>query len=90
VIVLPDDNLLVKNLSTIAEIRTRMGPILAVTHPGVAVDGAEAVFTVPRSEPEFAPILLNIPLQLLAYQVAVGLGREVGQPRNLAKSVTAE
>jgi glutamine---fructose-6-phosphate transaminase (isomerizing) len=45
---------------------------------------------VPLSEPELAPILMNVPLQLLAYQVARGLGRDIDQPRNLAKSVTVE
>jgi glucosamine--fructose-6-phosphate aminotransferase (isomerizing) len=90
VALLPDDDLLAKNLSTVAEIRTRQGPVLAITHPGVASAGVEAAFTVPRSEPELDPILLNVPLQLLAYQVAAGLGRDVDQPRNLAKSVTVE
>jgi glucosamine--fructose-6-phosphate aminotransferase (isomerizing) len=90
VVVLPDDDLLAKNLSTIAEVRTRKGPVLAVTHPGVAAPGLVAAFDVPRSEPELDPILLNVPLQLLAYQVASGLGRDVDQPRNLAKSVTVE
>jgi glucosamine--fructose-6-phosphate aminotransferase (isomerizing) len=89
-VVLPDDDLLPKNLSTIAEVRTRRGPVLAITHPGVQAPGVEAAFAVPRSEPELDPILLNIPLQLLAYQVAQGLGREIDQPRNLAKSVTVE
>ncbi|WP_296597733.1 glutamine--fructose-6-phosphate transaminase (isomerizing) [Phenylobacterium sp.] len=90
VIVLPDDDLLPKNLSTIAEVRTRGGPVLAISHPGVVAEGVEASFAVPRSEPELDPILLNIPLQLLAYQVAQGLGRDIDQPRNLAKSVTVE
>ncbi|WP_068877851.1 MULTISPECIES: glutamine--fructose-6-phosphate transaminase (isomerizing) [unclassified Phenylobacterium] len=89
-IVLPDDDLLPKNLSTIAEVRTRGGPVVAITHPGVDAPGLEASFAVPRSEPELDPILLNIPLQLLAYQVAKGLGRDIDQPRNLAKSVTVE
>lgn len=88
--VLPDDDLLPKNLSTIAEVRTRGGPVLVITHPGVVVDGVEASFAVPRSEPELDAILLNVPLQLLAYQVAQGLGRDIDQPRNLAKSVTVE
>jgi len=88
--VLPDDDLLAKNLSTIAEVRTRGGPVLAITHPGVVAEGVEASFAVPRSEPELDPILLNVPLQLLAYQVAQGLGRDIDQPRNLAKSVTVE
>jgi glucosamine--fructose-6-phosphate aminotransferase (isomerizing) len=90
VVVLPDDDLLAKNLSTVAEVRTRHGPVLAITHPDVALDGVEAAFAVPRSEPELDPILLNIPLQLVAYQVARGLGRDIDQPRNLAKSVTVE
>jgi glucosamine--fructose-6-phosphate aminotransferase (isomerizing) len=90
VIVLPDDDLLAKNLSTIAEVRTRGGPVLAITQPGVAPEGVEASFAVPRSEPELDPILLNVPLQLLAYQVAQRLGRDIDQPRNLAKSVTVE
>jgi len=90
VMVLPDDDLLAKNLSTIAEVGARSGPVLAITHPGVAAPGVEAGFAVPRSEPELDPILLNVPLQLLAYQVAHGLGRDIDQPRNLAKSVTVE
>jgi glucosamine--fructose-6-phosphate aminotransferase (isomerizing) len=88
--IVPDDDLLAKNLSTIAEVRTRQGPVLAVTHEGVRLEGVAASVTVPKSEPELDPILLNIPLQLLAYQVARGLGRDIDQPRNLAKSVTVE
>jgi len=88
--VLPDDDLLAKNLSTIAEIRTRKGPVLAITHPGVTPPGVEAMFEVPRSLPELDPILMNIPLQLLAYHVARGRGCDIDQPRNLAKSVTVE
>ncbi len=45
---------------------------------------------MPKSEPELDPLLLNIPLQLLAYHAAVALGRDVDKPRNLAKSVTVE
>jgi glucosamine--fructose-6-phosphate aminotransferase (isomerizing) len=90
VFVLPDDDLLAKNLSTIAEIRTRKGPVLAITHPGIAPAGLEATFVVPRSEAELDPILMNVPLQLLAYHVARGRGCDIDQPRNLAKSVTVE
>jgi glutamine---fructose-6-phosphate transaminase (isomerizing) len=89
-VLLPDDDLLAKQLSTIAEIRTRGGPVLAITHPGVKAEGLEARFEVPRSASELDPILLNIPLQMIAYRVARGLGRDVDQPRNLAKSVTVE
>ena len=45
---------------------------------------------MPRSEPELDPILLGIPLQLLAYHAALALGRDIDKPRNLAKSVTVE
>jgi glucosamine--fructose-6-phosphate aminotransferase (isomerizing) len=90
VMVLPRDDLFAKNISTIEEIRARRGPIFAITHPGtlpVAVDG---VFEVPRSEPELDAILLNVPLQLLAYHVAKQRGCDIDRPRNLAKSVTVE
>ena len=60
--------------------------------PPAAADERSRTTTivVPRSEPELDPILLGIPLQLLAYHAAVALGRDVDQPRNLAKSVTVE
>ncbi|MFI5029083.1 MAG: glutamine--fructose-6-phosphate transaminase (isomerizing) [Reyranellales bacterium] len=89
VIVLPRDDLYAKNLSTVEEIKARGGPVIAITHPGErpAVDG---VFEVPALEPELDPLLLNIPLQLLAYHVALQRGTDIDQPRNLAKSVTVE
>jgi glucosamine--fructose-6-phosphate aminotransferase (isomerizing) len=91
VVVLPRDDLYAKNLSTIAEIRARSGPIFVVTQPGPPLpDGIEGVIEVPKSEPELDAILLNIPLQLLAYHVALAKGRDIDQPRNLAKSVTVE
>jgi glucosamine--fructose-6-phosphate aminotransferase (isomerizing) len=65
--------------------------VIAVTHAGDAQLAAKAdVFVVPATEPELNPILLTLPLQLLAYHAAVALGRDVDQPRNLAKSVTVE
>jgi glucosamine--fructose-6-phosphate aminotransferase (isomerizing) len=57
---------------------------------GGADDRFAAVLRVPRTEPELAPVLLGIPLQLLAYHAALALGRDVDRPRNLAKSVTVE
>ena len=63
---------------------------MAITHPGempVTLDGS---FEVPMSVPELDPILLNLPLQLLAYHVALRKGRDIDKPRNLAKSVTVE
>jgi glucosamine--fructose-6-phosphate aminotransferase (isomerizing) len=90
VVVLPRDALFAKNLSTIEEIRARRGPVLAITHAGELPVEVEASFAVPVSEPELDPILLNIPLQLLAYHVALQRGRDIDRPRNLAKSVTVE
>ena len=90
IVVLPRDDLFAKNISTIEEIRARRGPVFAITHSGelpVTVDGS---FAVPKSEPELDSILLNIPLQLLAYHVALSKGVNIDQPRNLAKSVTVE
>jgi glutamine---fructose-6-phosphate transaminase (isomerizing) len=89
-VVLPRDELYAKNISTIEELRARRGPIFAVTHPGSLPVPVEGVLEVPPSEPELDPILLTIPLQLLAYRVALARGTEIDQPRNLAKSVTVE
>ncbi len=89
VAIVPDDPLHEKNRSSVEQVRARGGRVLAVAHR--QLDGlADATIVVPRSEPELDPILLGIPLQLLAYHAAVALGRDVDQPRNLAKSVTVE
>ncbi len=53
-------------------------------------DADVAVLRVPRTAPELAPLVVGVPLQLLAYHAAVHLGRDVDKPRNLAKSVTVE
>src|SRR5271167_4701214 len=90
VAVLPRDDLYRKNVSTIEEIRARHGPVFAVTHAGEMPVMVDAMFDVPASEPELDPILLNIPLQLLAYHVALKKGCDIDRPRNLAKSVTVE
>jgi glucosamine--fructose-6-phosphate aminotransferase (isomerizing) len=90
VVVIPRDELFSKNISTIEEIRARSGPTYVVTHEGEIPVPVDGVITVPKSEPELDPILLNIPLQLLAYHVALAKNRDIDQPRNLAKSVTVE
>jgi glucosamine--fructose-6-phosphate aminotransferase (isomerizing) len=90
IVVIPRDNLFRKNISTIEEIRARHGPVIAVTHRGELPVAVDAVFEVPASEPELDPILLSIPLQILAYHVALKKGCDIDQPRNLAKSVTVE
>ncbi|MHA6785045.1 glutamine--fructose-6-phosphate transaminase (isomerizing) [Pseudonocardia saturnea] len=88
--VVPDDDLLDKNTSTLSEIKARSGPVIALAHRQLPVELADRTIVIPRSEPELDPILLSIPLQLLAYHAAVALERDVDKPRNLAKSVTVE
>ena len=89
VAVVPDDELREKNLSSVAEVKARGGPVVAVGH-SAHLEGADQVLVVPKNEPELDPILLGIPLQLFAYHLARTLGRDIDQPRNLAKSVTVE
>ncbi len=89
--IVPDDELLDRNLGALQEITARSGPLVVVTHDGVDLGvAAGQVITVPKSEPELDPLLLTIPLQLLAYHAALTLGHDVDKPRNLAKSVTVE
>ena len=91
VVIIPRDDLYEKTLSSIAEIKARKGPVIAVTQAGDQPPaGADDVIVVPSTDPALASILLTIPLQLLAYSCAVALERDVDQPRNLAKSVTVE
>jgi glutamine---fructose-6-phosphate transaminase (isomerizing) len=90
VVIVPADDLLSKNISTIEQIKARGGPVIAVTSADLPAGLADAVIRVPRSDPELEPVLLNIPLQLLAYHIAAKLGRDIDKPRNLAKSVTVE
>jgi glucosamine--fructose-6-phosphate aminotransferase (isomerizing) len=90
VVVVPDDELVSKNVSTIEQIKARGGPVIAVTNADLPDGLADAVLRVPRLEPELDPILLGVPLQLLAYHCAAALGRDIDKPRNLAKSVTVE
>jgi glutamine---fructose-6-phosphate transaminase (isomerizing) len=90
VVVVPADDLQAKNISTIEQIKARGGPVIAVTSADLPAGLADAVIRVPRAEPELEPLLLNVPLQILAYHVAAKLGRDIDKPRNLAKSVTVE
>ena len=90
VAVVPDDDLFDKNTSTLSEIKARSGPVIALAHRPLPVELADRTLVIPRNEPELDPILLSIPLQLLAYHAAVALERDVDKPRNLAKSVTVE
>ena len=90
VAVVPDDELLEKNTSTLSEIKARSGRVVALAHRMLPAELADRTLVIPRNEPELDPILLSIPLQLLAYHAAVALDRDVDKPRNLAKSVTVE
>jgi glucosamine--fructose-6-phosphate aminotransferase (isomerizing) len=95
VAIVPDDELTDRNLSAVQQILARKGPVVIITHPGVEVgelsaDGAPLTIVVPKNERELDPILLTIPLQLLAYHAALVLGHDIDKPRNLAKSVTVE
>lgn len=93
--ILPDDDLVDKNISTMEEIRARKGPILVVTNVQgekleVVKKLSKDLIEVPSSHALLNPILLLLPLQLFAYHVALFRDCDVDQPRNLAKSVTVE
>jgi glucosamine--fructose-6-phosphate aminotransferase (isomerizing) len=85
----PDDQLLDKLLSNLEEVRTRGGKLIVFTNAKITIPG-ETVVQVPTGDidPMFWPLIFAIPMQLLAYHVAVLKGTDVDQPRNLAKSVT--
>ena len=91
VAILPDDELTDRNLAAMHQIVARKGRLVVVTHPGVTLDDpGTPCLTVPKNERELDPILLTVPLQLLAYHAALTLGHDIDKPRNLAKSVTVE
>jgi glucosamine--fructose-6-phosphate aminotransferase (isomerizing) len=81
-----------KVVSNIQEIKARSGKIIAIVTEGdtQVKEIADHVIEIPDTEEAFTPLLTTIPLQLLSYHIAVMLGRNVDQPRNLAKSVTVE
>jgi glutamine---fructose-6-phosphate transaminase (isomerizing) len=93
VFIAPDDAVFSKNLNNIEQVRARKGPVIAITS-GTGADRlakiADDIVTLPAVPDYVSPILTVIPLQLLAYHLAVELGRDVDKPRNLAKSVTVE
>jgi glucosamine--fructose-6-phosphate aminotransferase (isomerizing) len=93
VFIAPDDAVFSKNLNNIEQVRARKGPVIAITSGKGAKNLAKIaddIITVPSVPDYVSPILTVIPLQLLAYHLAVELGRDVDKPRNLAKSVTVE
>jgi glucosamine--fructose-6-phosphate aminotransferase (isomerizing) len=93
IVIAPHDNLLEKTVSNMQEVAARGGKIVLVTDErGAAEVGMDTLATIvmPAAHPTVAPILYAIPIQLIAYHTAVFMGKDVDQPRNLAKSVTVE
>lgn len=89
VVLLQDDWLLDKSLSNLSEVNARGGHVLAITNSKRKID-AEMTIYVKTGLKLLAPVVMNVVQQLLAYHIAVARGRDVDQPRNLAKSVTVE
>lgn len=92
VFIAPKRGMYDKVVSNIQEIKSRKGKIISVVTEGdtTVKNMSDYVFTIPDTRDCFVPLLSVIPLQLLAYYIATAKGRNVDQPRNLAKSVTVE
>jgi glutamine---fructose-6-phosphate transaminase (isomerizing) len=92
VVLIPNDDLFEKTLSNLREVESRNGRIIAVTDR--ATDELKAIaneiIEVPATSRMLTPVLMTVPLQLLAYHIAAERGTDVDQPRNLAKAVTVE
>ncbi|OYX02212.1 MAG: glutamine--fructose-6-phosphate transaminase (isomerizing) [Bosea sp. 32-68-6] len=93
IVVAPHDGLFEKTASNMQEVAARGGRIILITDAkGAAECGIEPETTIimPDMDPAFAAIVYALPIQMIAYQTAVFMGKDVDQPRNLAKSVTVE
>ncbi|WP_273013997.1 glutamine--fructose-6-phosphate transaminase (isomerizing), partial [Hyphomonas sp.] len=93
VVIAPMDELFEKTISNVEEIRARGARVILISDPaGIKAAGnrADHVIPMPEGDEISLPVLAAVPLQLLAYHVAVAKGTDVDQPRNLAKSVTVE
>ena len=92
VALIPQGPLYEKTLSNVSEASARGGTIIAVATEGdkAIANMVDHVIYIPRAAPEIAPILMAVPMQLLAYHIGVRRGCDVDQPRNLAKTVTVE
>jgi glucosamine--fructose-6-phosphate aminotransferase (isomerizing) len=92
VVIAPKRGMYDKIVSNIQEIKSRKGKIISVVTEGdTVVKGmSDHCFVIPDTRDCYVPLLAVIPLQLMSYYVAVAKGRDVDQPRNLAKSVTVE
>ena len=93
VVIAPSGPLFDKTVSNMQEVQARGGKVVLISdYDGIAAagEGCLATITMPKVHPLIAPLVYAIPVQLLAYHVAVAKGTDVDQPRNLAKSVTVE
>lgn len=92
VVIVPQDSVYEKVVSNLQEIKARSGRVLAIATEGDThvADIADDVIYIPKTLEMLTPMLAIVPLQLFAYYVAKDLGRDIDQPRNLAKSVTVE
>jgi glucosamine--fructose-6-phosphate aminotransferase (isomerizing) len=96
VAIAPHDHVFEKMIGNVQEAKARGAKVLALTTPGGGMlqgllDPTEDfLITIPESHPLLTPVLMVVPLQLLAYHIAVRRGCDVDQPRNLAKSVTVD
>jgi len=96
VAIAPDDHVFEKMVGNVQEAKARGGSVIAITSAGdtrmqpVLDPQRDVLLAMPRTTPLLTPIVMTIPLQLLAYYIAVRRGCDVDQPRNLAKSVTVE
>jgi glucosamine--fructose-6-phosphate aminotransferase (isomerizing) len=88
----PNGSLYDKMVNNILEVKARDGVVVAVVTEGnqELVDQVDELLFIPEIDELLTPILATVPLQLLAYHIAVLRGCDVDQPRNLAKSVTVE
>ncbi|MBA1156987.1 glutamine--fructose-6-phosphate transaminase (isomerizing) [Microvirga mediterraneensis] len=93
IVIAPHDNVFEKTVSNMQEVAARGGRIILITDERGALEaGLDTMATIvmPSVHPIVAPIVNAVPIQLLAYHTAVFMGKDVDQPRNLAKSVTVE
>jgi glucosamine--fructose-6-phosphate aminotransferase (isomerizing) len=96
VAIAPDDHVFEKMVGNVQEAKARGGSVIAITSEGdprmaaVLDSQNDVMLAMPRTTPLLTPVVMTVPLQLLAYHIAVRRGCDVDQPRNLAKSVTVE
>ena len=92
IVIAPSDGLFDKTMSNLQEVRARGAPVILIADAAGAAKAPAGVrsLIVPACDPLIAPLAFAVPIQLLAYHVAVQKGTDVDQPRNLAKSVTVE